>query len=47
MYLRGEALTVPDAPKGWVLAENGGLCLGWGKCSDGQMKNHYPKGLRR
>ena len=21
--------------------------LGWGKISDGQMKNHYPKGLRR
>jgi len=47
LYLRGEALTVPDALKGWVLAEYDGLCLGWGKCSDGQMKNHYPKGLRR
>ena len=47
LYLRGEALTVSDALKGWVLAEYDGLCLGWGKCSDGQMKNHYPKGLRR
>ncbi len=47
LYLRGEALAVPDMLKGWVLAEHGGLCLGWGKCSDGQMKNHYPKGLRR
>ncbi len=46
-YLKGEALDLPQAPKGWVLAEYEGLCLGWGKCSDGQMKNHYPKGLRR
>ena len=46
-YLKGEALDISHAPKGWVLAAHSGLCLGWGKCSDGQMKNHYPKGLRR
>ena len=33
--------------KGWALASFAGLNLGWGKISDGVMKNHYPKGLRR
>lgn len=44
-YLHGE--TLPADGSGWVLAEYGGLCLGWGKVSDGMMKNHYPKGLRK
>ena len=38
---------MPDAPRGFVLPTLAGLAQGWGKVSDGVMKNHYPKGLRR
>ena len=44
-YLAGE--TVPADGRAWALAEYAGLTLGWGKISDGVMKNHYPKELRR
>ncbi len=44
-YLRGETLFGPQ--KGWVLVTVGGLSLGWARGSDGILKNHYPKGLRR
>ncbi len=44
-YQRGEA--IPADGKGWVLACYDGIALGWGKLSEGMMKNHYPKGLRR
>ena len=45
-YLRGEA--IPWAgEKGWTLAMYLGMPLGWGKASDGWLKNHLPKGLRR
>ena len=51
-YLRGESLQVPDCvhvtgEKGWCLITIGGFSAGWGKISSGQIKNHYPKGLRR
>ena len=46
-YQAGEAIEVESAPRGFVLPTLGGLVLGWGKVSDGVMKNHYPKGLRR
>ncbi|WP_152394349.1 RsmB/NOP family class I SAM-dependent RNA methyltransferase [Paenibacillus guangzhouensis] len=45
-YLRGETLPVPPDHKGWALVTVNGLPLGWGKASGGQLKNHYPKGLR-
>ena len=45
MYQNGQV--VPAEGKGWVLACFAGIPLGWGKVSDGMMKNHYPKGLRR
>ncbi len=45
LYQNGQV--VPAQGKGWVLAEYAGVPLGWGKISDGMMKNHYPKGLRR
>ncbi|WP_028546364.1 RsmB/NOP family class I SAM-dependent RNA methyltransferase [Paenibacillus taiwanensis] len=50
-YLRGETITaVPGEKaascKGWTLVTTDGLPLGWGKVSDGILKNHYPKGLR-
>lgn len=43
-YLRGDTLETPH--KGWQLVTVDGYSLGWGKGSDGTLKNHYPKGLR-
>ncbi len=43
-YLRGE--TLPCDLRGWHTVTYRGLALGWGKASDGVMKNHFPKGLR-
>ena len=45
-WLRGEALA-HDGARGWTLALWRGMPLGWGKVSEGQLKNHLPKGLRR
>lgn len=48
LYQRGEALALKEStPGGFALATYEGLPLGFGKASDGQLKNHYPKGLRR
>ncbi|WP_232699575.1 RsmF rRNA methyltransferase first C-terminal domain-containing protein [Brevibacillus daliensis] len=44
-YLRGETW-VSNAPAGWTLVTVDGYPLGWAKSAGGQMKNHYPKGLR-
>lgn len=46
-YQAGETIPVDDGLRGFVLPTLHGLHLGWGKISDGIMKNHYPKGLRR
>ncbi len=43
-YLAGESLA--GEQKGWVLMKYRGLALGWGKGSEGRIRNHYPKGLR-
>ena len=43
-YLAGESL--PGDGKGWQLMTWQGHALGWGKGSDGMIRNHYPKGLR-
>jgi len=45
-YLRGEALPTGRETSGWALLRVDGFPLGWGKESGGQLKNHYPKGLR-
>ncbi len=45
-YLMGETLPVAGHLRGWVLVCVGDFALGWGKASDGVLKNHYPKGLR-
>jgi len=49
-YLRGETLTTAAELRGWVIVAvkcaSGSYPLGWGKASDGQLKNHLPKGLR-
>ena len=43
--LKGQ--TLHGSQKGWTLVTVDGLSLGWAKGSDGILKNHYPKGLRR
>ncbi|EKS54316.1 ribosomal RNA small subunit methyltransferase, partial [Citrobacter freundii ATCC 8090 = MTCC 1658 = NBRC 12681] len=44
-YLKGEALA-RDGANGWTLVAVDGFSIGWGKQSEGLLKNHYPKGLR-
>ena len=44
-YLHGDVL--PSAQKGWCLVTAGSYSIGWGKGDGTQLKNHYPKGLRR
>lgn len=44
-YLRGNTLNTNQS-RGWVLVSIEGIPLGWGKESNGILKNHYPKGLR-
>ena len=43
-YLFGA--TLEGDARGWCLVAASGCSLGWGKGSDGTIKNHYPKGLR-
>jgi NOL1/NOP2/fmu family ribosome biogenesis protein len=45
VYMQGNVL--PTKIKGWCLVTVGGYSLGWGKGDGKQLKNHYPKGLRR
>lgn len=44
-YLRGGTVTC-EGEKGWNLLCVDGMPIGWGKYSNGILKNHYPKGLR-
>ena len=44
-YLRGNSLSIPGEA-GWVLICVGGYPIGWGKRSQGVVKNAYPHGLR-
>lgn len=46
-YLRGETLPAPPEARSYGTVTYCGLALGFVKASDGQLKNHYPKGLRR
>ncbi|MGF9714581.1 RsmF rRNA methyltransferase first C-terminal domain-containing protein [Paenibacillus naphthalenovorans] len=46
-YLQGEVIERPAAGSGWTLVTVDGYPLGWGKQTGHQLKNHYPKGLRR
>lgn len=43
-YTAGE--TIPGGSSGWTMMRWNGLAIGWGKGSEGMIKNHYPKGLR-
>ena len=44
-YLHGDVLPAPV--QGWCLVCAGSYSIGWGKGDRTQLKNHYPKGLRR
>ena len=44
-FLAGQVL--PGSVKGWCLITADGYSIGWGKGDGKQIKNHYPKGLRR
>ena len=44
-FMEGQVL--PGSTKGWCLITADGYSLGWGKGDGNQIKNHYPKGLRR
>ena len=44
-YLHGDVLQADV--KGWCLVKAGAYSVGWGKGDGCQLKNHYPKGLRR
>ena len=48
-YLRGESLMADagEVSNGWCLMCVEGYSIGWAKATNGQLKNHYPKGLRR
>ncbi|PZD96038.1 RNA methyltransferase [Paenibacillus sambharensis] len=46
-YLRGETIPAGSGCSGWGIVAVDGCPLGWGKANGGQIKNHYPKGLRR
>ncbi len=45
-YLKGQSI-YGQVKDGWTLITVDGYSLGWGKASKGQIKNHYPKGLRK
>lgn len=46
-YLKGEMILLKNQSiTGWNLVCVNGYSIGWGKISQNQMKNHYPKGLR-
>ena len=47
LYQRGETLPVPETLRGYVAVTLAGVASGFAKAGDGQLKNHYPKGLRR
>ena len=44
-YMHGDVL--PGEQKGWCLIKTDGFSLGWAKGDGKQLKNHYPKGLRK
>lgn len=45
-YLKGEAIS-KDTPNGWCAVVFDSVVLGGGKVTNGLVKNHYPKGLRK
>ncbi len=46
-YFEGLSLSCDPAYKGYCAVFIDGCSAGWGKASQGTLKNHYPKGLRK
>lgn len=46
-YIWGQAIFTENKNEGWTLVCVDKYTIGWGKTTNGQMKNHYPKGLRK
>jgi len=46
-YLHGETIPYVEEERGYCIVSFNGFNLGFGKISDGMIKNHYPKGLRK
>lgn len=46
-YLHGDTLPCADTLRGYYVISYNGYQMGFAKASGGQMKNHYPKGLRK
>ena len=46
-YLHGDVIPCSDDPKGFIVFSYQGYQIGFGKASNGMIKNHYPKGLRK
>ena len=44
--ITGEEIEVPSDIKGYCAVCVNGITLGFGKASNGRLKNKYPKGLR-
>lgn len=45
-FLHGEEISVPNNIKGYTAVCVNGITTGFGKASNGRLKNKYPKGLR-
>ncbi len=45
-FLRGEEIEIQGGVKGFAGVSVNGVVTGFGKGSNGRLKNHYPKGLR-
>ena len=45
-FLHGEEIPVPKETKGYTAVAVNGIVTGFGKASNGTLKNKYPKGLR-
>ena len=45
-FLHGEELSVSADLKGYTAVCVNGITVGFGKASNGKLKNKYPKGLR-
>lgn len=45
-FLHGEEIAVPNDVKGYTAVCVSGMTVGFGKASNGRLKNKYPKGLR-
>lgn len=46
-YIWGQSLFTEMKNEGWTLVCVDKYSIGWGKLTNGQLKNHYPKGLRK